>query len=368
MMRQGIEERHYASEVKQWSQLAAAVAKSEEEAEQNAINYVLASHSGKASSVKQEPAPLKKDEHLRTVEQLIKTIRKAFGYLYAALPADLRPLVAEVPQGYAYGIWSFLEEKFRNTEQDSILSLWTQFNNMKQEEDESFDVYKARVDSVKELLIHAKQPIPGGLYAAILLHRLQPKYTPALLALKTSDREKDPEKYDWVELRRYIAEYERSRIGLGESDTFTDRALAARGGDSQQGNVTRGQVKGKRKQESNRTHLAQVECYNCGKLGHYAVNCKAPKRNKTSSSAEKQGGKGGQRKASARQPKASRSPDDEGTDDESNHQANVVRKKVDSDDNVTDDDCGERTYSARAQAGAASQALLSEQKKSNHRS
>lgn len=51
----------------------------------------------------------------KEVSELISRARKAFGYLYAALPADLRQLVADVPQGYAYGIWSFPEKKFRNT-------------------------------------------------------------------------------------------------------------------------------------------------------------------------------------------------------------------------------------------------------------
>ena len=104
---------------------------------------------------------------------------------------ELRQLIADVPQGYAFGIWSFLEKKFRNTEQDTVMSLWTRFVRLAQEADETFDVYKARVDSVLELLTHAKQTPPAELYAALLLWNLQPRYATAVLTLKTSERLKD---------------------------------------------------------------------------------------------------------------------------------------------------------------------------------
>ena len=85
---------------------------------------------------------------------------------------DTRLLVADVPQGYAHGIWSFLEKKFRNTEQDSVLALWERFTTLRQESDESFDVYKARVDSLRDLLSHAKEKITPSLYAATLVWKL----------------------------------------------------------------------------------------------------------------------------------------------------------------------------------------------------
>jgi hypothetical protein len=96
-----------------------------------------------------------------------------------------------VPQGYAYGIWSFLEKRFRNTEQDTVMSLWQRLMTLDQEVDETHDIYKARVDSVMELLANAKQQVPPGLYASLLLWRLQPRYATAVLTLKTSDRLKD---------------------------------------------------------------------------------------------------------------------------------------------------------------------------------
>ena len=108
--------------------------------------------SGPSVSAKQEAedkdATAQKKAAKQRVADLIGRSRKVF---YSALPVDLRPLVADVPQGYAYGIWSFLEKKFRNTEQDSVMALWGRITTVTQELDETYDVYKARVDSIVEL-------------------------------------------------------------------------------------------------------------------------------------------------------------------------------------------------------------------------
>jgi hypothetical protein len=69
--------------------------------------------------------------------------------------------VEQVPQGYAYGIWSWLEKRFQSTEQDNVGDLWEEFTTLSMDEDEFFDVYKARVDRVFGLLAHAKdKPSP----------------------------------------------------------------------------------------------------------------------------------------------------------------------------------------------------------------
>ena len=84
----------------------------------------------------------------------IARARKAYGFLYAALPADLRPLVAMCRRATPR-MWSLLEKKFRNTEQDTVMALWERSPAPGGGRD--FDVYKARVDSVFELLKHAKE-------------------------------------------------------------------------------------------------------------------------------------------------------------------------------------------------------------------
>jgi hypothetical protein len=204
----------------------------------------------------------------KEVSELIARSRKAYGFLYAALPTDLRQLIADVPQGYAYGVWSFLEKKFRNTEQDTVMVLWERYVSLRQETDETFDVYKARVDSVVELLTHAKQSPPAELYATLLLWRLLPHYATAVLTLKTSERLKDVAKIEWASIAQFMAEFERSQLALGEGDGAADRAMAARNAASaaaaqQSSSFSRGAP-------DTRT------CFNCGKPGHIKRQCQLP--------------------------------------------------------------------------------------------
>ena len=275
LMRQGIEERDYAREIAQWRELAAAVSSDADADEQDAIALIL---SGAMLPVKKEAPTPEQVKAKQRVADLIGRSRKAYGYLYAALSVDLRPLVSDVPQGYAYGIWSFLEKKFRNTEQDSVMTLWERIMAVRQETDETFDVYKARVDSIVELLSNAKQQLPPGLYASILLLKLQqPRYSTAVLTLQTGDRLKDEASIDWSYIAQYMAKYERNQLSLGDVDGSSagDRALVAR---SQPSRAPNG---GKPPSGDH----SNIECFKCHKLGHYRSRCPMPDRRQKSSGA-----------------------------------------------------------------------------------
>lgn len=318
LMRHGIEDRDYAREIAQWRELASTVEADAEAEEQEAIRLVLAAGGGSscstassassnsvppAATVKKEvaAAPVADDQQKakKRVADLIGRSRKAYGFLFAALPTDVRQLVADVPQGYAYGIWSFLEKKFRNTEQDSVMALWERLSTLSQDGQESFDAYKARVDSVIELLVNAKQTPPPGLYAALLLWRLQPRYATAVLTLKTGDRLKDAAAIDWPAIVEYMGQYERSQIGLAGVDPAVDRALALR---SKLGMNHGGQALGGKKSASN------IECYNCHKLGHYAAECQQPDRRHKEQNKEGQWKRQGKNNLKSADPKATRTP------------------------------------------------------------
>jgi transposase InsO family protein len=297
MMRNGIEERDYTEAISQWERLNAAVQADARTEEQAAFAALLGGRApspprktagGGASSSKlpaDDDEPFVKKEALTPAQEAAKTrattalarVRKAFGYLWAALPADLRLLVADVPQGYAFGLWHFLEKKFRSTEQDSVASLWSQLVCLSQDSSEMFDAYKARVDSVQELLGHAKETVPAGLYSTLVLGRLQPGYSTAVLTLKTSDKLKDPASIDWSGIANYMAEYERTQQSLGDADGNADRAMAAR---AQKGTRT-SSVKGGGRP------LSEIKCFNCDKMGHYASNCPQPSKKDKNKSAHK---------------------------------------------------------------------------------
>lgn len=297
LLRQGIEDRDYNKEIPQWSELVAVVVADAESEEQAAIALLLgsaaatsavgksvAAASSSSTKVKAEDAAVEaalKEQSAakKSIAAMIGRSRKAFTILHSALPAELRPLVADVPQGYAFGIWSFLEKKYRNTEQDSVASLWSDFTTLGQEPNENFDTYKARVDSVVELLTHAKQVVPSGLYTSLLLWRLQGRYATAVLTLKTGNRVTDTDKIDWPAIVEYMSQYERAQLGLGESES-AERTMAARARPPWQKSSS---PAGKQSQSSSsaaaasKRPLSEVTCFNCQKKGHFANHCTAPR-------------------------------------------------------------------------------------------
>ena len=278
LMRQGIEPGDYAEPIPRWSELVARVQDDARAKERAAIALLLGISPAKGdelqAEVKDEPNASDELRAARaSVAALIGRSRKAFGFLYGALPADLRPLVADVPQGYAYGIWSFLESKYRSTEADVVLELWERLTTARQEEDEAFDVYKARVDSVKELLVAAKEVVPPTLYASTLLWRLQARYSPAILSMKTSDMLKDLNHLDWPRIVTLIAQFERDQLSLGGEAEGSERAMAMRTPRGNTSPIARG-----------RSPVSRIQCWTCSKFGHYKSDCP--------SSSSKGGGRG----------------------------------------------------------------------------
>ena len=242
------------------------------------------------SEVKQEPATAEAVTAKKVVVAVIGRSQRAFGFLYAALPTDLRLLVADVPQGYAYGVWSYLEKKFRNTEADNVAALWKQFVSLAQSPDETFDEYKARVDSVAELLKHAKATLDQSLYTTILMWNLQPRYATAVLTLKTGDRLKDPASIDWPAIAVYMAQYERSQESLGETGegerTFAARARQTPSQSSPSSSslsAPGGPSAGRRPD-----WIKSATCHNCQRKGHLQRDCPEPRQRRSAEGQKRQ--------------------------------------------------------------------------------
>ena len=82
-----------------------------------------AASGGSGGSLTQEPAAaltaeVKADRLTLTAN--VERSHKAFGSIYSALTEDLRLQVAHLPQGWAYGLWMWLERKYQSTEADSV--------------------------------------------------------------------------------------------------------------------------------------------------------------------------------------------------------------------------------------------------------
>ena len=301
LMQQGIEERDYSKPIEKWGKLMEAMDKAAEDEERFSMEVMLGEKSpipikaeeedptkATSSSGKRDPMMIGHEKAKLKTMAYVSRVKKAYGFLFAALPSDIRVLITEVKQGYAFGIWDYLEKKYRNTEQDSIGDLWRRITSLQQEDDETFEMYKAKIDSVMELLTHAKQKVEPGLYMSLLLWRLQPAYSTVILALQTSGKLKDSDKIDWKEIGETIAQYERNQMSLGGTEY-----------EGQPGGRAMAAVRGKPSSSSAHPH---IKCYNCQKMGHYKSDCPLPIKNKNyqgRGKSSRQGKSGAHRRSDA---------------------------------------------------------------------
>ena len=122
---------------------------------------------------------------------------KVYGILYASIPDELRAQTADIAQGWAYGLWHWLEVKFQSTEEDSVGELLAEWTTLRQSDGESFDSYRARVSKLRDLLKAAKEEPSARMYGYMMLDRLQPRYRQAVLALKAGGQLKDVSAISW---------------------------------------------------------------------------------------------------------------------------------------------------------------------------
>jgi len=263
LMRAGVAPRDYKEENADWAALVAAVDRWTTADEEASIAYALGRASASSSSTAGPTAAEK--EARRGATEAVARAKRAYALLYQALSDELRRLVANVAQGDAFGLWSWLEKRFQSTEQDNVGDLWDAFTQLSQESDESFDQYKARVDHVFGLLAHAKDKPSAGLYAHRLLWKLSARYNPAVLALKASGKLKDAGKIDWDEIVAFVNNHERSEQRLNGDDTLDGRAMAT---------TMRGRRRGAQRDGAAETR----DCFKCGETGHLARNCMKARR------------------------------------------------------------------------------------------
>jgi hypothetical protein len=234
----------------------------------------------------------------KLVSALVERSRKVFGTLYSSLPEELRAQSAHIAQGWAYGLWHWLEMKYQSTEEDAVGTLLAQWTALRQEEDESFDSYRARVNKLDMLLEQAKEKQSRRMFTFMLLDRLQPRYKQAVLALKAGGQLKDADKIAWETVAAFINQHERSELrysatengaessGIvaavrgstdGSSSKHQSRSTSAGApGWSRQGGST-GKVS--RRGGGQRRPAGGPEmrtCYRCDEKGHIATDCTKP--------------------------------------------------------------------------------------------
>jgi hypothetical protein len=257
------------------------------------------------------PAPTKEARKLVTVT--VERSRRVHGTLYSALPDELRAQVAHLPSGWAYGLWHWLETKFQSTEQDSVADLLEQWTTLRQQEDESFDAYRARVNRLRALLEYAKEKPSANQYSYFLLRRLLPRYQQAVLALSVGGQLKDAEKIDWEMVTALLNAHERNELRLGDASGGSEsaasaRAMAATGSGAPRASWAKttaqssaaaaprggapsaqGATRATKKDRGGPRTLSDVQCFNCAGFGHLSRNCPKPKKSDASAPATERG-------------------------------------------------------------------------------
>lgn len=293
MMRAGIEKCEYKEAIPEWSQLIQIVefnaANELRQAMDQLLNRVKVEAGGSSSSISTN----KKVEDAtaasrKLVVKLVNSSKRAYGLLYTALAADLRALIEEVPQGYAYGLWELLEDRFESKRDDNVADHWMRFISLAQDPNEAYDTYMARVDKVTSLLDGAGQTPHAGLRKVILLDRLLPKYKPASLAYLASKRLNANKEIDWLDVKTFMFDHERqmNRDDGASASTDADRAMAARAAHPPN---NRGGAGGPWNNQTNQPphDMSKVKCYNCNGLGHMSRSCtkeRKPRRDNDSES------------------------------------------------------------------------------------
>jgi transposase InsO family protein len=225
---------------------------------------------------------------LKVVREHVERSIRVYGVLYAALPEELRQQAESVARGNAYGLWKWLEDKFQSTEQDSVGILLEQWISLRQEEGETFDAYRARVDKLFALLKTAKEEPSARMRSLITLDRLLPQYKQGVLALKAGGKLKDATAINWDEIATFVNGIER--------ETQRDGAATSDGTGGAWANSAQMRQKLAAREESDRRpprDNSKLTCFLCDQQGHIVRDC--PEKGKHSGGTSSRGGRGGGR-------------------------------------------------------------------------
>lgn len=277
-----------------WVTMTQNVEEWAEEELSSALALTSGTSSGSSSSTSKVAATALRDEvkaARKLVAATVERSRKAYGILYTSLPDELRPQIGHIPDGWAYGLWHWLETKFQSTEEDSVGDLLAQWMQLRQEDDESFDSYRARVNKIRELLKNAKEEPSARMYTYIMLDRLHARYKPAVLALKAGGQVKDASVIAWDTVTAFINSHERSEQRAVEAEVAASAKAMAVSGPvppigvarqswsnvaSSSSSATIPSASGSNyggSKPANGNALEHTQCYYCREFGHMKSLC-----------------------------------------------------------------------------------------------
>ena len=256
-------------EIKEWEKLNKLVQEWETERTEALMAEMLGGAASSSSrDAKQEAAAAAVEVKRAALKRMIGTSERVYAALFDALPESVRACV-QPPEGYAFGLWTWLQGKFQCAEADSIGLLWRAWGQLEMLSEETYDEYRARVTKLHALLTAAKESVSPIHYTDVMLGRLASRYNPAALALRASDRLAVLADVDWDGVAAFINAHERvEQRSSGGAATEQERTMAAmqRGREYRRGGMAAQQGSGGR-------DLSRVRCWKCQRLGHYASGC-----------------------------------------------------------------------------------------------
>jgi len=230
----------------------------------------------KAAAALQEPLKDKQVELRKQAAAMIKRSEMAYGHIFSALPNDVALMVKVVPQGWARGLWQWLERKFQSTASDNINTLLRDWHSLHQGKGESFDLYRARVDDLYVRLVAAQEKPSPRAYAYALVNSLSPQYELVVMALETGMllNVQDYAKINWDDVARIINMHERKIEAqlAKDAEAASAKAMVAQHFQRKQ----QPQQGGSSDAASRDGHAAQKErrrCFKCGQIGHLKAAC-----------------------------------------------------------------------------------------------
>ncbi|EPZ35930.1 hypothetical protein O9G_006168, partial [Rozella allomycis CSF55] len=197
-------------------------------------------------------------ERARMTKEQAELDGKAFGHLLRIVERSVL-LEYQDKLGSANELWEAIKEDYDRTDSEYYSSLIEKLDKIKLTEDGDGEKFLSELRSVFEKIAATGMPMTEAQKFHHVIAKLpRRKYLPFLMSLRTVP--------EISKTFRLACQHLRSIWSISETDGKDESVLFAKG-NNKGGGASQGRGKGKSKKH--------IECYNCGKRGHYQNECRS---------------------------------------------------------------------------------------------